>query len=255
MITTFDNKQWDRNTILKEMLNDDFYYGYLGQNALSASSLKTLIKSPKTFHYVRKYGSGETQALRDGRLFHTMILEPHKVDDMIFVDVQSKNTKAYKETLAEHKRDVYTIAEKNEAERLTDALLKNTQAMWLIQKSQFEVPAIEMIDGLPFRAKADILKDNMIVDLKTTTDIGSFKYSAYKYGYDLQAYLYSLMFNVDTFTFLVIDKGSTDIGIFECSDEFLESGRQKLEQGIDNYNHFFQTEGIDLHDYLIRGIL
>lgn len=255
MITTFDNKKWDRDTILKEMINDDFYYGYLGQNALSASSLKTLIKSPKTFHYVRKYGSGETQALRDGRLFHTMVLEPHKIDDMIFVDVQSKNTKAYKETLAEHKRDVYTIAEKNEAERLTDALLKNHEAMGLIQKSQFEVPAIEMIDDLPFRAKADILKDNMIIDLKTTTDISSFKYSAYKYGYDLQAYLYSLMFNIDTFTFLVIDKGSTDIGIFECSDEFLYSGRQKLEQGISNYNYFFENGGIDLHDYVMRGIL
>jgi hypothetical protein len=254
MITTFDNKKWDRETILAEMLNDDFYYGYLGKNALSASSLKTLIKSPKTFHYVRKYGSGETQALRDGRLFHTMVLEPHKIEDMVFID-GTKATKLYKEAVAEHKRDVYTMSEKNEAERLADALLKNHEAMGLISKSEFEVPAIEMIDGLPFRAKADILKPNMIVDLKTTTDIGSFKYSAYKYGYDLQAYLYSLMFNVDEFVFLVIDKGSTDIGIFECSEEFLESGKQKLQQGIDNYEYFFQSEGIDLHDYVIKGIL
>ena len=253
-IKTFDNKIWDKQELLDNMFEDDFYYGYLGKNALSSSSLKMLIQSPKTYKYVTKYGSGETQALRDGKLFHTMILEPHKIDDLVIVDVATKAGKAYKEA-KEQGLDVYTTKEIKDAERLADALLRNDEAISYMNKAQFEVPAISMIDGIPFRAKADILKDNLIVDLKTTTGLNEFRYSASKYSYDLQAYLYREMFGVDNFTFVAIDKGSLDIGIFECSDEFYESGKRKLEQGIANYKYFFGSDEVDLNQYVLRGIL
>ena len=253
-IKTFDNKIWDKQELLDNMYEDDFYYGYLGKNALSSSSLKMLIQSPKTYKYVTKYGSGESQALRDGKLFHTMILEPHKIDDLVIVDVATKAGKAYKEA-KEQGLDVYTSKEVKDAERLADALLRNDEAVSYMNKSHFEVPAISMIDGIPFRAKADILKDNLIVDLKTTTGLNEFRYSAAKYSYDLQAYLYREMFGVDNFVFVAIDKGSLDIGIFECSDEFYESGKRKLEQGIANYKYFFGSEEVDLNQYVLRGIL
>ena len=253
-IKTFDNKIWDKQELLDNMYEDDFYYGYLGKNALSSSSLKMLIQSPKTYKYVTKYGSGESQALRDGKLFHTMILEPHKIDDLVIVDVATKAGKAYKEA-KEQGLEVYTSKELKDAERLADALLRNDEAVSYMNKAQFEVPAIAMIQDIPFRAKADILKGNTIVDLKTTTGLNEFRYSAAKYSYDLQAYLYREMFGVDNFIFVAIDKGSLDIGIFECSDEFYESGKRKLEQGIANYKYFFGEEEVDLNQYVLRGIL
>jgi len=109
-IRTFDNKIWNKQELLDNMFEDDFYYGYLGKNALSSSSLKMLIQSPKTYKYVTKYGSGESQALRDGKLFHTMILEPHKIDDLVIVDVATKAGKAYKEAKAQG-LEVYTTKE------------------------------------------------------------------------------------------------------------------------------------------------
>jgi hypothetical protein len=96
MITTFDNKQWNKQELLDNMYDDSFYYGYLGKNALSSSSAKMLISSPKTYKYVTQYGSDESQALRDGKLFHTMILEPHKLNDLVIVDVATKAAKEYK---------------------------------------------------------------------------------------------------------------------------------------------------------------
>ena len=36
-IKLLDGKEWDRVEILEQMLNDDFYYGYLGKAALSLS--------------------------------------------------------------------------------------------------------------------------------------------------------------------------------------------------------------------------
>jgi hypothetical protein len=254
-IKTFDNKIWDKQELIDNMYDDTFYYGYLGKQALSSSSLKMVLSSPKTYKYVTKYGQSETQPLRDGKLFHTMILEPHKIDELTIVDVATKAGKAYKEAKAEGK-EVYTTNEIKAAERLADAILRNDEAVHYMSKAQFEIPEIAMINGIPFRAKADILKDNMIVDLKTTTGLNELTYSADKYSYDLQAYHYREMFNVDEFVFVCIDKGSLDIGIFECSDEFYEKGKRKLEQGIDNYKYFFgEDSDIDLNQYVLRGVL
>jgi len=55
--------------------------------------------------------------------------------------------------------------------------------------------------------------------------------------------------------FVVIDKGSLDIAIFECSDEFYAKGKEKFEQGVSNFKYFFQTEGVDLDQYVLRGVL
>jgi hypothetical protein len=254
MITTFDKKQWTKEELLANMQDDSFYYGYLGQNALSSSTIKTLVNSPKTYYFTTKYGSGETQALRDGKLFHTMILEPEKLNDIIFVDAATKASKEYK-LAKETGKEVYTKNEKKAAERLCDALLRNEAVKEYLTKAEYEVPQIAMIDGIPIRAKADIIKGNTIIDLKTTTGIKDFRYSADKYSYDLQAWLYREMFGVDNFVFVVIDKGSLDIAIFECSDEFYEKGKQKFEQGVSNYKYFFQTEGVDLDQYVLRGVL
>lgn len=253
-IITFDNEIWDRKAIIEKMYDDSFYYGYLGQNALSSSTIKTLLSSPKTYYFTTKYGSGETQALRDGKLFHTMILEPEKLNDIIFVDAATKASKEYK-LAKETGKEVYTKSEKKAAERLCDALLRNEAVKEYLTKAEYEVPQIAMIDGIPVRAKADILKGNTIIDLKTTTGIKDFRYSADKYSYDLQAWLYREMFGVDNFVFVVIDKGSLDIAIFECSDEFYAKGKEKFEQGISNFKYFFQTEGVDLDQYVLRGVL
>ena len=86
MITLLNNKHWGKEEILTQMYDDEFYYGELGKYALSSSSLKTILKSPKTYRNIIKYGSGDdTPALRAGKLLHWMVLEPHKIDKLHFV--------------------------------------------------------------------------------------------------------------------------------------------------------------------------
>ncbi len=255
MITLLNNETWGKEEILAEMYNDDFYYGHLGQHALSSSSLKMILKSPKTYRNVTKYGdpNADSPALSAGKLAHWMVLEPHKIDELHFVEASTKNTKIYKEAKEKY-GEVFLNKERKAAERLTDAVLRNEAALELIQGSEFEIPAIEMIEGLPFRGKADIIKGNVIIDYKTSADLSSFKWSADKYGYDLQAYMYKRMFKADDFKFLVIDKGSCDIGIFETSDEFIARGEDKFHRAVDNYKYFFQGD-TDLDQYVMRGIL
>lgn len=253
MITLLNGDTWNETEILTQMYSDEFYYGHLGKYALSSSSLKMLLKSPKTYRNVTQYGSEDTQALSEGRLAHLMILEPHKLDNMIFVDASTKNTNIYKDAKKKHEQ-VYLVKERKAAERLADAVLRNEAALRLISKSEFEVPAIQMIEGLPFRGKADILKEDTIIDFKSSADCSTFRYSADKYSYDLQAWLYLKLFNKTNFVFLVVDKASTDIGIFDVSEEFLARGEQKFRQAVDNYKYFFE-QGNDLDQYVMRGIL
>ena len=254
-IKLLDNKYYDRAELLKRMLDDEFYYGELNTLALSSSSLKQLLSSPKTYNFSLKYGSGESAALRAGALFHWAILEPEKFASQKFVEVQSRNTKKFKEAKEEFGK-VFTAKERSEAERLVDAFYRNEHAKELITKADFEIPAIDNVLGMPFRGKADVLGTNRIVDLKTTTDIKGFSYSANKYGYDVQCYLYCNLFKKEykDFHFLVLDKGSLDIGIFNCSEEFYFRGEEKVEKALDLYNKFF-IEGADLDNYCLTGEL
>ena len=254
-ITLLDGSVWDKQELLEKMNDDSFYYGYLSGAALSSSSLKLLLDSPKTYYNVTKYGNEESQALRDGWLFHTAILEPEVFSSQIFVDVQSKNTKKYKEAVAEHGK-VFTLKEKNDAERMADAFLRNTKAVELIRDCEFEVPAVDNVLGFPFRGKADVLGKSRIVDLKSTSDIKAFPYSAKKYSYDVQCFLYSHLFGIDykDFIFLVLDKKSLDIAIYHCSEEFYHSGEQKVEKALEVYDTYF-LQAADLDQYYLEGIL
>jgi len=252
MITLLNGDTWGREEIIAQMHDDEFYYGHLGKHCLSSSALGTILKSPKT--YKNTLGlSIDSPAIRIGSLLHWMILEPNKLNQKIFSSSSTRTTKSFKETLAQH-GEAYLESERSAAERLADALLRNEEALKLINKAEFEVPEIKMMEGLPFRGKVDILKDDYIIDLKTTAKLNAFKYSCDQWNYDMQAWMYCKMFNKKNFIFLVIDKGSCDIGIFEASKEFLSKGKQKFNQAVSNYKYFFE-QNHDLDQYVLRGIL
>jgi len=256
-IQLLDGSKEPQKDLLAKMYDDHYYYGELNQKALSSISIKLLVDSPKKYYFVQKYGSGESQGMRDGRLLHTLVLEPEKFEQFNFVEVASKNSKAYKEAKAEH-GVVYTSKERSDAERLADALLRNEKATQILQGAEFEKPIIGHINGHAFRGKADIVTQyGGICDIKTTTDIKAFKYSANKYGYDLQCYIYCQLFDINfrNFQFLVLDKASLDIGVFDVSEEFYLRGKAKTELGIQRYEEWFMNKEADLDNYYIEDIL
>lgn len=255
-ITLLDNNEYRKDALLEKMKDDDFYYGELNELALSSSAIKLLYESPKKYHYVSKYGA-ESQGMRDGWLLHCLLLESDKFEKQIFVDVQSKNTKAYRQAVAENEGRVFTMKEKHDAERLADAVFKNEQALQMLTNCEFEVPAIGSIAGMPFRGKADVLCINSVCDIKTCADIKAFPFQAKKFGYDIQVYIYSRLFKQDwwNFRFLVIDKGTLDIGIYDVSEEFYLSGEEKTRKGIEVYKTYFIQNEIDVNDYIIKGTL
>lgn len=257
-VVTLDGKFWKKDSILKQMDDDEFYYGYLGQNALSSSSVKVLNKSPKAYAKSLRFGTKRTGAMTLGWLLHLAVFEPEKFSHLNWVDASTRNTKIYKEAFSENPM-TFLRKEYEDTMRMADAIYSNYDAEMLIKGLDYEKPAIGDIDGIPFRAKADAIGANGIVDLKTTTGLaeGSFPYNARKYGYASQVYIYCNLFDIQykDFKFLCICKETKDIAIYDVSEEFYFEGERLVSSAIETYREWFSDGGKNIDQYIIKGTL
>tara|TARA_R100001230_G_C5628977_1_gene137036 strand:- start:513 stop:878 length:366 start_codon:yes stop_codon:yes gene_type:complete len=115
----------------------------------------------------------------------------------------------------------------------------------------FEEPNIIELFGNMWKGKADIInhEEKLVIDLKTTSDISKFRWSASKYNYDSQAYIYSKLFGYEM-VFMVIDKATQQIGLFDCSPQFYEKGEAKVKQASEQYDLFYKNSNFDPKQYL-----
>tara|TARA_R110002126_G_scaffold2643_4_gene14878 strand:- start:20 stop:757 length:738 start_codon:yes stop_codon:yes gene_type:complete len=244
----------DKAEILKHLEDDSKYYGEFGKQFLSNSDIGKLLKNPTQFRVNQEM----TKPMLEGRYFHTKILEPQKIGDFIEVDVTSRNTVKYKEAVNEGEMLLLT----KEREHLDFLCTKMTSNMEMFDYiyddgNEFEIPEIQKIMSLDWKGKADIVNHNkgLLVDIKTSGDIDKFMYSAKTYNYDSQAYIYQRLFG-KPLIFLVIDKRTARLGIFECSDSFLRGGQEKVEQAVEVYQKYFSNEATeDIHSYIHKQVL
>jgi hypothetical protein len=188
-----------------------------------------------------------------GGYFHTAILEPDKLKKYKVIQSSTRNTNIYKEIsegemcLLQHEVD--------QLELMIDKVLSNEVCHGLIRSDNvdYEVPGIAEISGAMWKGKADILNhsEKLIIDLKTTSNILDFKYSAKKYNYDSQAYIYKQLFGYDL-VFMAIDKNTHQIGVYDCSDEFLNRGKEKVEKAVEAYNLFYNNPEFKPENYFIN---
>lgn len=262
-VTLLDGKIWEVDDLLERMKDDSFYFGYCASAMFSKSRISDMKKSPKTFYYVGKYKKNE-QPLRDGHLFHWAILEPEKFSNALFCPVYSKNTKKFNEWKQSYSGEtVYTMQEKEDAERLAQAFTLNKRAVEMIGNSEFEKPAFGFINDVPFRAKGDVVRSNgSVIDLKTCQNITNFKKDAYAYGYDIQLYIYCKLFKIKykDFFFIAIDKKSLDIGIYDCSKEMYQSGEVQVQNVLKAYQQNIHNKSDDevkefIDNYYFTGTL
>ena len=148
--------------------------------------------------------------------------------------------------------------EVDKVEALVQKLMDNKVCRDLIseEKGEYEVPAITELYGQMWKGKADIVNhsEKLIIDLKTTSDLDSFKWNAKKYNYDSQAYIYSKLFGYE-FVFIAIDKNTSQIGLFDCSSSFYKTGEDKVEKASEVYDLFYNTEEFDPQQYFINKTL
>ena len=240
-----------QNEIIEKLRDDAHYYGNYGQKFLSNSDISVLLTNPLNF----KKPSKPSPAFLVGGYFHTCILEPDKLKKYKVIDSSTRNTKNYKELsggelcLLQHEVD--------QIEVMRDKMLNNEIISKLITGNvEYEVPGIIEIENNMWKGKADIINhdEKLIIDLKTTNDIQAFRYSAKRYNYDSQAYIYSKLFNYD-FLFIVVDKNTHQLGLFDVSDKFYQTGLDKVQKATDVYELFYKTENFKPQNYFINQTL
>lgn len=238
--------------IIEKLRDDEHYYGTFGNKFLSNSNIKTLLENPLQL--------GKPQPPNPnfviGGYFHTAILEPGKLENFRIVDASTRSTKKYKE-LANGEMCLL----KHEVENLDimiETMLDNNVCRDLIRGKnvEYELPAFTEIEGNLWKGKADIVNhdEKLIIDLKTTGDLDGFRWSAKKFNYDSQAYVYKRLFGYDMM-FIAIDKKTHQIGIYDCSEEFYERGYQKLVKATEVYDLFYKTDNFDPKQFFINQTL
>ena len=246
----------DKKQILKKLKNDEDYYGDFGNQFLSNSHVGRLLNDPLNIFKPMK----PSPAFLVGGYFHTCILEPDKLEKFTVIPSATRNTKAYRDMsggelcLLQHEVDMIELMrEKVMDNDICRDLISPTNAGYM---NEYEKPMITELFGNKWKGKADIVNhdEKLIVDLKTTADIEKFQWSANKYNYDSQAYIYSKLFGYEML-FIVIDKTTHQIGMFDCSPKFYERGEDKVRRASEAYDLFYKTKDFDPKQYFISKTL
>ena len=91
------------------------------------------------------------------------------------------------------------------------------------------------IDGVPLKGFLDCLQDDCIIDSKSSRSISKFRYDVNSWSYDIQAYVYTKVFDIKDFYWVVQEKAfpfyPADV---KCSDETLFKGEMKFHEALEN---------------------
>tara|TARA_B100001564_G_C20521077_1_gene615152 strand:- start:12 stop:749 length:738 start_codon:yes stop_codon:yes gene_type:complete len=243
-----------KDEIIERLRNDEDYYGDYGNKFLSNSHIGKLLKNPMSLYDK----TPDNPNFKIGGYFHTAILEPDKLKSFKIIDASTRNTKKYKEIsggeicLLQHEVDMIEV--------MVEKMMANDICRDLIQpvlgNVQYEEPGIVRLYDNMWKGKADIINhdEQLIIDLKTTSDIEKFRWSASKFNYDSQAYIYRHLFGYDML-FIAIDKNTHQIGLFDCSPKFYKSGKEKVEKASEIFDLFYKNKDFDPLQHLTTTTL
>jgi hypothetical protein len=184
-----------RNELIK--ISDAEYFASEG---LSNSFLKDFDKSPALAFHNRK----STKAMDDGTILHALILQPEK-EMAVIIPKKSKNyrnTNEYK-LIESNISDDQIIRFPDEMEDLYQ-MKENVMNLTfdhigmeeILSESQKEISCFSGVLGFQARCKIDVLwQDNIIFDLKTTTDIDRFKWQVKDLKYYRQMDWYKTVYS------------------------------------------------------------
>jgi hypothetical protein len=242
------------SNVIEELRNDASYYGAYGSKFLSNSTIGVLLSNPKLFGVKQP----TTVPMLRGSYFHTAILEPHKLVDFEVVEASTRNTNIYKDALLKSGKEMLLL--KNEVDDIEEMVSTIKSNFFFYENiyaegNKFEEPAIGELFGLPFKGKADIVTEDFLIDIKTTSSIKDFKWSAKKYNYDSQCYIYQVLFD-KPLVFYVIDSATKELAVFNPSEDFILGGRDKVIRAVEVYNKFFSESATeDISNFFINETL
>ena len=228
----------------------------VGKPHLSYSSLKYALGDMRLWEmYMRGQLKKESDALTFGSMYDMLLFEPEKAheqyivldDSSILADIGGKyprSTKRYKEWKA-------TWTQENEGKEVVSQedwkraqeMIQRLKDCGLYDKrfagGKYQVEFNVDINGVPLKGFLDCLQDDSIIDSKSARSIEKFRYDVNSWSYDIQAYVYTKVFDIPDFYWVVQEKAypyyPADV---KCSEETLFRGEMKFHQALENIEKY-----------------
>ena len=238
--------------VIQKLKDDKHYYGEFGKKYLSNSDIDALINNPLSFQADKP----QSLPFLYGTAFHEMAMFG-KSDSMESIESSTRSTKIYKQSILDNGKEIMLLnKEADEIVEMVDIFKSNENIKNIFDDKsiQFEVPMVDTLTAnkLSWKGKADIVTDDYIYDIKTCSKLKSFRNSSKAYNYDSQAFIYSKLFQ-KPMRFLVIEKGTGLIGLFETSDEAYNNGFYKVESAEEQYLKYFVNKEEELRNFTKYG--
>lgn len=262
------------------------YHGDL--SAVSKSQLANMKVCPQYFKFMLDTPQKSTEAQIVGSAFHKMVLEPETFGkEFIVMPLIDKRTKAGKEAYEQFimsvgDRNVLTQENYTKITNMVNALLNNSLASALtigeVEKSMYGEDEVTK-ERIKTRPDCFQTINNRLVisDLKSCNSAMQvdFTRDCVKYGYDLQAYMYSYnaskvlnipMEDID-FVFIAVEKDPPYlVNVFKASQDILARGEMLFREYIGMYHEAKETNNwwgfngkhnlindLTLPTYLLKG--
>ncbi|WP_250534935.1 PD-(D/E)XK nuclease-like domain-containing protein [Caballeronia sp. AZ10_KS36] len=170
---------------------------YHAREALSASGISRLLRSPAHYRLWRTTPGTQTAAMALGTVVHALVLEPHRPPPVAITPSCERRSNADKAVWTEFEANLQGRVplrqeEFDRAQRVRDAVYAHAGARMLLENIATEVSIFwqdEAFD-IPCKARLDVLRADLgIVDLKTTADAApsAFARSVANFRYHAQA--------------------------------------------------------------------
>jgi len=235
----------------------------VGKSHLSYSSLKYALGDMRLWEmYMRGQLKKESDALRFGSLYDLLLFEPEKFNDVYYTLDDSiiiasiggtypRNTKRYKEWKAEASQvaeNADKILASEEDVKKAHQMIERLKDCGLYDKrfagGKYQVEFNVDLDGVPLKGFLDCLQEgDYIVDSKSSRSIDKFRYDVNSWSYDIQAYIYTKVFGLKDFYWVVQEKAypfyPADV---KCTEETLFRGEMKFHQAIENIQAYLNGD-------------
>lgn len=217
------------------------------RTAVSKSWLDWIERSPA---HLKAYLDGlnryDSEEMDIGRMAHCLILEEDRfLKQFVAAPKVDKRTTAGKEKWAEFEfnnqgKTLVTQDQYKLVFNIRDAVMRHSKAAALLRNGEPEQTIVwkDPESGELCKARADWLRQNAIVDIKTTRDArpSEFAKSIANYRYHVQAAHYEAGFNLNRFIFIAVEKDPPfGVAVYFADSEMVKSGTEARARNLGSY--------------------
>ena len=234
-------------------LIDNTFDEYLNMKGENHSALKHIDVSPLHYQYMKDSAPKGSVAKRLGSVSHTVLLEPHLLDDCVVMPnfhrgMKSETAKAKgyaggKEDALlweadNHGKQIVEAVDLEKAKRIVDNCWAKPYIREVLEIEAFKEASLQWVDiqtGIDCKCRFDFISPaaGIGLDFKTTTDFYNFSRAIFKFDYHQAAAFYmdganTRDINLDTWCWLAAStEDECDVALYIAEERAIEEGRRK----------------------------